>query len=492
MAKKKAKTAASATASASAATAAAEAPSAAPAAAAAAAAAGPQTGIVYDERVNDHRNASPGSHVEQPMRATFIAAQLEDTGVLQRCCRVPARPAEDSELLRVHTPAHLRLMHETRQGADLAEAVHDHDMFSCTRTETAARVSCGGLVDLTTRVTDGRLRNGFAVIRPPGHHSDPAVPSGFCIYSNVAVAARAAQQQPGVKRVMIFDWDVHHGNGTENVFYDDPSVLTVSVHGHGMGKSHAMRSSVVRRLREEDKAAHDDFLRDGRRREAKKANDAGVKRKRAAASESDESAADFFNGLGWAGGGGSSAQEDGDDTSGTWATASSSSSSREPAAKKAKTDHVCNETSSSYFYPGTGFAERTGVGSGVGHNINIPWPCDGFGDLEYLRVVNEVVLPVGREFKPDLLIVSAGFDCALGDKLGAMRVTPSGFAAMTEALGTLCDGKVHPPPPPHLLLKVSLSCPPPPSPCDIKCTQMVIALEGGYNTEVNATCAEVF
>merc|ERR1711933_578694 len=87
------------------------------------------------------------------------------------------------------------------------------------------------------------------------------------------------------------------------------------------------------------------------------------------------------------------------------------------------------------FYPGTGGVERCGEGAGAGYNVNIPWPCSNFGDLEYLHVINEIVLPLAVAFKPELVVVSAGFDCALGDKLGKQRVTQSGFAAMTRALG---------------------------------------------------------
>eukprot|EP00755_Sulcionema_specki_P028054 Sspe_Gene.89053::Locus_60918_Transcript_1_1_Confidence_1.000_Length_688::g.89053::m.89053/K11407/HDAC6; histone deacetylase 6 len=199
----------------------------------------PRTGLVWDARTNLHR--CPEDHVEAPLRTRFVVGQLQDTKLTQRCRRVPARPATDDELSRVHTAEHIKTVDATAKGKKLVESGQDEDMYSCLGTGQAARLAVGGLVDLCKEVVTGNLQNGFAAIRPPGHHCNSAAPSGFCVYSNVAVAVRAVQHELGVKRVMIFDWDVHHGNGTEWVFYDDPSVLVVSVHGHGVGRSHTMR-----------------------------------------------------------------------------------------------------------------------------------------------------------------------------------------------------------------------------------------------------------
>ena len=442
-----------------------------------------RTGMVYDERSTLHRNMEP-DHVEAPLRTKFIAAQLEDTGVMAKCERVAARPATDEELLLVHTPAHLQLVRDTKEGKLLSSALQDFDMYSCTDTEEAARVSCGGLVELTKKVVSGELANGFAVVRPPGHHSDPSIPSGFCMYSNVAIAAKVAQKEMGAKKVLIFDWDVHHGNGTEWVFYNDPSVVVISVHGHGLGKTHAMRPGLIRRLREEDTEVHGKFVASEQAKQYRRDVRAAKKRKRPDTSgTSDDEAMDFFNGLGYCGSASDEEGEEGDElsletlTHSPTETSSSSDFVIEPKKKKKKKEHhACNEVSSQTFYPGTGFAERTGVGKGVGANINVPWPCDGFGDLEYLRVVDEIVVPVGKEFDPDLVIVSAGFDCALGDKLGTMKVTQSGFAAMTRSLSALSGGKV---------------CVWQHAACDFLFSQMVMCLEGGYNTEVIAVSAEV-
>ena len=166
---------------------------------------------------------------------------------------------------------------------------------------------------------------------------------GFCLYNNVAVAARAVQAARLCERVLIVDWDVHHGNGTQHSFWDDPSVLYFSTHQFP-------------------------------------------------------------------------------------------------------------------FYPGTGAAEEAGGGTGRGFNVNVPWPA-GMGDAEYLAAFDRLLLPIARSFSPELVLVSAGFDAAAGDLLGGMRVSPEGYAALTERLLSLADGRV------------------------------VLALEGGYNLDAIARSA---
>ena len=407
-----------------------------------------RTGVIWDDRVNGHRNLA-GDHPENPMRTRSIVGHLIDCGVMDMCQRVPAREATDDELLLVHTKEHLDTVKMLKtDDYNLSREVCDDDVFSCEKTETAARTSIGGLIDLTKKVVNRELINGFACIRPPGHHSNPQVPSGFCIFSNVAVAARTIQRDmpDKVKKVLIFDWDVHHGNGTEWVFYNDPSVLTISVHGHGMGPTHSVNPAVKRSLAEDNDTTTDT---DSQHTSLDNSNlDNDIKRHKMDPAPEDDEAMDFFNNLGY-----------------VCNDESCSSSNTEIPPKDRSDDKknslgVCNEVSPDYFYPGTGFGERTGTGKGVGYNINVPWPCDGFSDLEYLRVVNEIVLPVGKEFEPDLVIVSAGFDCALGDTLGSMGVTPSGFDKMTTAMSTLAGGR------------------------------LVLALEGGYNTEVISLCSE--
>ncbi|KXS13295.1 Arginase/deacetylase, partial [Gonapodya prolifera JEL478] len=208
-----------------------------------------------------------------------------------------------------------------------------NSVYFCAETPVCARLSCGAVVDVCKEVyRNPGVRNGVAVVRPPGHHAERNEAMGFCIYNNVAVAAKVVQRDCGASRIMIVDWDVHHGNGIQSAFLSDPSVLYVSIHRHEQGS----------------------------------------------------------------------------------------------------------------FYPQGPEGSHTAVGHGpgAGFNINIDWDMKGMGDAEYLCAFEKVVMPVGREFDPDLVIISAGFDAAQGDPLGGCNVTPIGYAHMTHMLSALAGGKV--------------------------------------------------
>jgi len=289
------------------------------------------TGLVYDERFLAHR--APYDHPEHPGRLTAIWRRLEQEGLAARCRRIAAREASDAELERIHTAAHIAAIDATAR-EDFQQL--DPDTYACRDSALAARLAAGGLVDLAAAVADGRLSDGFALLRPPGHHAEADRAMGFCLFNNVAVAARALQAG-GLRRVLIVDWDLHHGNGTQNSFWEDPGVLYFSTHQFP-------------------------------------------------------------------------------------------------------------------FYPGTGAIDETGGGAGRGATVNVPWP-GGMGDAEYLAAFDRVLLPAAREFDPEIVLVSAGFDAAAGDPLGAMRITPAGYAQMTARLATLAGGRV------------------------------VLALEGGYDLE---------
>ena len=301
------------------------------------------TGLVYDERFLDHR--APYEHPENPGRLTAIRAGLEKEGLFTLCERVPARPASDEELARVHTPDHIRRMDATAK-RDFIQI--DPDTYAAPGSSAAARLAAGGLVDLALAVWRGELSNGFALVRPPGHHAEADQAMGFCLYNNVAVAA-AATRAAGATRILIADWDVHHGNGTQNTFWNDPDILYFSAHQYP-------------------------------------------------------------------------------------------------------------------FYPGTGSIEEIGGTAARGRTVNVPWPA-GMGDAEYLEAFDRVLMPIAREFDPDLVLVSCGFDAAKGDLIGQMRVTPPGYAQMTSRLRSLADGR------------------------------LVLALEGGYNLEAirqsSNACARV-
>jgi histone deacetylase 6 len=182
------------------------------------------TGLVFDETFLLHR--APYEHPEHPGRLSAIVDRLETDGLAARCRSVPARQATREELLAAHTPGHVDRVAATAQ----IEFVQlDPDTYTCRRSAEAARLAAGGLVDLTIEVASGRLANGFALLRPPGHHAEADRAMGFCLFNNVAVATQAARRA-GIRRILVVDWDVHHGNGTQHSFETDPDLLYFSTH----------------------------------------------------------------------------------------------------------------------------------------------------------------------------------------------------------------------------------------------------------------------
>jgi acetoin utilization deacetylase AcuC-like enzyme len=266
------------------------------------------TGIVLDERMLAH---DPGAgHPERPDRLRVLHHRLADAPGF---VRVGARPATEDQLAMVHTPA---LVERVAATAGRGPVVFDPDTRTSPGSYEAARLAVGGLLELCDAVLGGEVANGMALVRPPGHHAERSRAMGFCLFNNVAIAA-AHLRRRGMSRVVIVDWDLHHGNGTQHVFEHDPDVLYVSTHQYP-------------------------------------------------------------------------------------------------------------------YYPGTGAVEEVGTGPGEGRTLNLPVPA-GFGDHEFARLFAEVVTPVCREFDPEFVLVSAGFDCDLRDPLGGLAVTPAGIAAMARA-----------------------------------------------------------
>lgn len=194
-----------------------------------------------------------------------------------------------------------------------------------------ALLAAGGAMAAVDTVIGGDMTRAFALVRPPGHHAMSDKGMGFCIFNNVAIAALHAQRTYGVERVMIFDWDVHHGNGTQDAFYNDPNVLFVSTH--------------------QDRLYPEEF----------------------------------------------------------------------------------------------GHLDQIGTGEAAGRTVNIPLPA-GSGDATYLAAVEEIIMPIAREFKPELILVSAGQDASASDPLGRMCVTAEGYRRMTQAMmilaDELCEGRL--------------------------------------------------
>ena len=182
------------------------------------------TGLVDDDAFLLHR--APDEHPEHPGRLSAIRARLEKEGLSAQLRRVAAREATREELLAVHTSEHVDRVAAT---ASVPFVQLDPDTYTCPDSARAARLAAGGLVDLTRAVLAGDLANGLALLRPPGHHAEADRAMGFCLFNNVAVAAEAARRS-GVERVLVVDWDLHHGNGTQHSFEEDPDVLYFSTH----------------------------------------------------------------------------------------------------------------------------------------------------------------------------------------------------------------------------------------------------------------------
>src|SRR5664279_4390680 len=169
----------------------------------------------------------PG-HPEHAGRIRAVWQHLDESGLAARMHSVQAQPASDDLILAVHTPEYLDLL---RRVSIMGRTVHlDADTYAGPDALEIARLSAGGAVGAVNAVLSGTADNGLAAIRPPGHHAMPDHGMGFCLLGNIAIAARFAQRQHGIERVLIVDYDVHHGNGTEAMFYDDPSVLFISTH----------------------------------------------------------------------------------------------------------------------------------------------------------------------------------------------------------------------------------------------------------------------
>ena len=279
--------------------------------------------LVSSPRFVDH--VTPAGHPERPERAQTLAAVAasfkEQGGEV-----IEPRSATDQDLLRVHTQEHVDLIVATRGKATMI----DEDTFTSPDSDQIARLAAGAVLTGVDRVLDGTSGSrALVLVRPPGHHAEADRAMGFCLYSNIAVGAAYARSR-GCARVAIVDYDVHHGNGTQWIFYEDPTVLFVSSHQYP-------------------------------------------------------------------------------------------------------------------FYPGTGAAAEKGRGEGLGFTLNIPLDA-GAKDDEIERKYAEQVIPALKRFKPDLLMISAGFDAHEMDPLGQLRMTTAGFGRLTKALidlaNELCEGRV--------------------------------------------------
>ncbi len=298
-----------------------------------------RTGLVYDPIYLEH---DTGDHVENSRRLVEAMSRLKETGIKEKLTCLAARPATPKELEMIHAPEYISYV---KNKAEKGGGWLDPDTVMSPKSYKAALYAAGGVLAAVEAVMKKEVDNAFALVRPPGHHATHDQAMGFCIFNNVAIAARFALSKFNLKRVLIADFDVHHGNGTQDAFYADPKVLYFSTH---------------------------------------------------------------------------------------------------------QFPH----------YPGTGWMDETGTGAGEGTTVNFPMTAS-WGDEEYLRAFNEVLVPVARRFRPQIILVSAGFDAHWADQLAMMKVSITGFVQMTRILkelaAELCQGR------------------------------LVFTLEGGYNLRVVAS-----
>jgi acetoin utilization deacetylase AcuC-like enzyme len=184
-----------------------------------------RTGIVEDRRYMDHR--ADGYHPESHQRLEVIYQMLQDSDMKGKYSEISPRPADQEELELIHTSGYIRTVSAT---AGRAMTMLDPDTYACAQSYETAKLAAGGALEATAKVMEGAVDNAFCFIRPPGHHAEANRAMGFCLFNNVAIAAAAAIQSRKVRKAMIIDWDLHHGNGTQHSFYDRADVLYFSTH----------------------------------------------------------------------------------------------------------------------------------------------------------------------------------------------------------------------------------------------------------------------
>ncbi|XP_014323876.1 histone deacetylase 7-like [Xiphophorus maculatus] len=202
------------------------------------------TGLVYDTQMQKHQCicGDNSRHAEHAGRIQSIWSRLQERGLKSQCECILSRKATRAELLSVHSENHVLMDNQKRTGSRIfvdlpcgGVGVDIDTVWNEQHTAAASQVAAGCVIDLALKVAQRQLKNGFAVVRPPGHHATRSSPLGFCYFNSVAIAAKQLQHKLSVSKILIVDWDVHHGNGTQEAFYDDPSVLYISLHRYDDG-----------------------------------------------------------------------------------------------------------------------------------------------------------------------------------------------------------------------------------------------------------------
>ncbi|ODV70290.1 hypothetical protein HYPBUDRAFT_103529 [Hyphopichia burtonii NRRL Y-1933] len=218
-----------------------------------------KTGLVYDVRMRYHAKIFTSyfeyidPHPEDPRRIYRIYKRLAEAGLIQDTSlsgaedigplmvKIPIREATSEEILEVHSEDHLNYIESTESMSReqlLEETEKGDSIYVNNDSLLLAKLSCGGTIEACKAVIEGKVKNSMAIVRPPGHHAEPDTPGGFCLFSNVAVAAKNCLKSypESVRKIVIVDWDIHHGNGTQKSFYNDPRVLYISLHRYENGK----------------------------------------------------------------------------------------------------------------------------------------------------------------------------------------------------------------------------------------------------------------
>jgi acetoin utilization deacetylase AcuC-like enzyme len=305
----------------------------------------PTMTLLYHDPLFLEHDTGP-RHPERPQRLISILSALKHASLLERCVQPSWLPASPAQLALVHHPAYVA------QIADFAShggGRLDADTVASAQSYDAAALAAGATCDAVRRVLDGEARQALCLVRPPGHHALADAAMGFCLFGNVALAARTATRELGLDHVLIVDFDVHHGNGTQAIFWDDPQVSFLSIH-------------------------------------------------------------------------------------------------RWP------------------FYPGSGSREETGTGSALGTKVNLPIEF-GTSRSDYLAQFETALAHLAARTKPDLVLISAGFDAHRADPVGSLGLETDDYASLTrlvvEAAGAYAAGKV------------------------------VSVLEGGYDVGTLADCVQL-
>jgi acetoin utilization deacetylase AcuC-like enzyme len=268
-------------------------------------------------------HAPPFEHPESPERLVAIMEHLEAVGLLGKMIAVTPDYADEADVLAVHDRGYLHRLETACRRGDMM--LDSGDTYLNRHSYNIALLSAGGAIAGVNAVAEGSADRAFCAIRPPGHHAGRDVGMGFCLFNNVAIATRYLQSRHGVGKVLIVDWDVHHGNGTQNLFLDDPSVFFFSIHEHP-----------------------------------------------------------------------------------------------------------------TFLYPGTGRRWEIGNGKGEGTTLNVPM-APGAGDAEYRAAFEQLLVPAVEKFRPEFVLVSAGFDAHGDDPLADIRLSTGGYGDLTRIVAGLAE-----------------------------------------------------